>query len=286
MYQLKQLYDSLFNSDVVGISLIRPLAKPWAKTKHLHPDELQQQQQLMLQQREEVTMRMKKSGKSDGGSGGQCTYLQLACSSDKHVYVVDLEVFLDEEIDPSHKFPRLIGEIFFNPSICKLAYNWSEEARSLKTLFPALRESQYRMDNLIDLFYIWIVPNPNFKPKPQTSYSSHNLPVTTTNASKKIKAWYCGSGGEKKPPYLPTTMLQPRYRNVSGLLVRVMGKFLRRTSRLGWDAWTVRPLSVCLQTDLAMSAQCLVDLFAVLDKEGQRKEREETVEFKVQATTK
>lgn len=37
---------------------------------------------------------------------------------------------------------------------------------------------------------------------------------------------------------------------------------------------------------VAMSAQCLVDLFAVLDRDGQRKEREETVESKIQATAK
>jgi hypothetical protein len=111
------------------------------------------------------------------------------------------------------------------------------------------------MDNLIDLFYIWIAPNPNFNPNRQpssssssSSSSSHNPPATITT-NKKIKAWYCGSGRGKNP-YFPTVMSQPRYGNVSGLLMRVMGQFLRRTSKLGWDAWTVRPLPVCLQTDL------------------------------------
>lgn len=83
-------------------------------------------------------MRMKKLGEGGegGGSGGQCAYLQLACGSDKHVYVVDLEVFLDEEVDPSHKFPRLIGEIFFNPSICKLGMNPKEKYRLSLHLIP------------------------------------------------------------------------------------------------------------------------------------------------------
>ncbi|KAF9136694.1 hypothetical protein BG015_003051, partial [Linnemannia schmuckeri] len=110
MSQLQQLYDSLFTSDVVGMSLIRPLAKPWANFKN-HPEKLQQQQllqqyqQQLLQQQKQLEAKKKNNG---GGSNGGCAYLQLACSSDKRVYVIDLEVFLDEEMDPLHKFPRLI----------------------------------------------------------------------------------------------------------------------------------------------------------------------------------
>lgn len=125
MSQLQSLYDSLFNSDSIGMSLIRPLDKPWANFSH-HPEKFQQmqlsqyyQQQLLHQKKLEQEQQRMKRERGSGGDGG-CAYLQLACSSDKRVYVIDLEVFQDDKTDPLHKFPRLLGEIFFNPSICKL----------------------------------------------------------------------------------------------------------------------------------------------------------------------
>ncbi|KAH7039184.1 hypothetical protein BKA57DRAFT_509145 [Linnemannia elongata] len=268
MSQLQQLYNSLFNSDIVGMSLIRPLAKPWVNFKQ-HPEMVQhmlllQQQQQQQQQGRQQEARKAKRDDTGAGEGG-CAYLQLACSSDKRVYVIDLEVFLDKKTDPMHKFPRLLGEIFFNPSICKLAYNWKEESAYLQNLFPVLKNRQHRIDNFLDLYYIWIAssPNPNHNP-------NHN----SNSSNKKIKAWYCGG-----QPIFPTGMLQPKFKNVSSLLIKVMERFLKRSSKLGWDAWLMKPLPVCLQQDLAMSALCLLDMFAVLDRDGRRKEREETAQF-------
>lgn len=284
MSQLQGLYDSLFYSDVVGMSLIRPLAKPWANFRH-HPEKsqqmqlLQQRQQQLLHQekleREQQGAKRERGGSDDGG----CAYLQLACSSDKRVYVIDLEVFLDKETDPFRRFPRLLGEIFFNPTICKLgkttvrkneiviklslslllpvhaivfsdaslilllhfflilAYNWKEEGAYLRTLFPTLKERQHHIDNLFDLYHIWITPSPNPNPSPQ-----HPNP-----SNKKAKTWYSGD-----QPIFPTRTYQPKFKNVSSLLTRVMGQFLKRTSKLGWDAWMVKPLPVCLQQDLGM----------------------------------
>ncbi|KAG0074650.1 hypothetical protein BGZ90_010593 [Linnemannia elongata] len=236
MSQLQQLYNSLFNSDIVGMSLIRPLAKPWVNFKQ-HPEMVQhmlllQQQQQQQQERQQEARKAKRDG-TGAGEGG-CAYLQLACSSDKRVYVIDLEVFLDKKKDPMHKFPRLLGEIFFNPSICKLAYNWKEESAYLQDLFPVLKTRQHRIDNFLDLYYIWIASSPN---------PNHN----SNSSNNKIKAWYCGG-----QPIFPTRMLQPKFKNVSSLLIKVMERFLKRSSKLGWDAWLMKPLPVCLQQDLGM----------------------------------
>ncbi|KAG9061753.1 hypothetical protein KI688_006904 [Linnemannia hyalina] len=260
MSQLQQLYHSLFNSDVVGMSLIQPLAKPWANFRH-HPEKVQQmqllqqyqQQLLRRQERQQGVRNMKRGG--TGAGERECAYLQLACSSDKRVYVIDLEVFLDGETDPMHKFPQLLGEIFFNPSICKLAYNWKEESAYLRTLFPLLKDHRHHIDNLFDLYHIWIVPNPN----PQLSNQN-----SSNTSNKWITAWYCGGG----QPIFPTRMSQPKFKNVSGLLFKVVGRFLKRTSKL------------------AMSALCLLDMFAVLDGDGQRMEREETAQFMIHAAAK
>ncbi|KAG0379378.1 hypothetical protein BGX24_000641 [Mortierella sp. AD032] len=123
MSQLQQLYNSLFHSDNVGISLIQPLAKPWARLAVTLPLQKKQKQEqeanLEMKQRQRHKDR---DGVGEGGKGeGGGAFLQLACDSDKSVYVIDLEVFLDIKVDPEHKLPRLLGEIFFNPSICKLA---------------------------------------------------------------------------------------------------------------------------------------------------------------------
>ncbi|KAF9546844.1 hypothetical protein EC957_009295 [Mortierella hygrophila] len=260
------------------MSLIQPLAKPWANFRH-HPEKVQQmqllqqhQQQLLRQQGKQQGARNKKRGGTGAGER-ECAYLQLACSSDKRVYVIDLEVFLNEETDPMHKLPRLLGEIFFNPSICKLAYNWKEESAYLRTLFPLLKDRRHHIDNLLDLYHIWVVPNPNPQLPNQNSSNTSN---------KWITAWYCGGG----QPIFPTRMSQPKFKNVSGLLFKVMGRFLKRISKLGWDAWVVKPLPACLQQDLAMSALCLLDMFTVLDRDGQRMEREETAQFMIHAATK
>ncbi|KAF9899250.1 hypothetical protein EC991_009225 [Linnemannia zychae] len=60
------------------------------------------------------------SDNTSNGTGAGGVFLQLACHNDKRVYVIDLEIFLDKSVDSLHKLPRLLGEIFFNPSICKL----------------------------------------------------------------------------------------------------------------------------------------------------------------------
>ncbi|KAG0271905.1 hypothetical protein BGZ95_000222 [Linnemannia exigua] len=282
--QLQQLYDSLLHSDNVGISLIRPLVKPWARSAVAWPLQKRQSQE----QHESLKTKQKQKHKdgdgtgegAEGRQGGEWegrggAFLQLACDSDKSIYVIDLEVFLDKSVDPEHKLPRLLGEIFFNPSICKL-------------------EPQYHMDNLLDFYDIWIArdyPSSSSsittvaatalnhsapqQPLPNQHQHQPKGPITSTGVYK-VKAWCT------EKPFLPTTMIQPRFRNISGLLYRILGRFLRRTSRLGWDAWTIRPLPECLQTDLAMSAQCLLDMYAVLDKDGAKRDRDGTAEFKIQ----
>ncbi|KAF9122551.1 hypothetical protein BGW39_009659 [Mortierella sp. 14UC] len=303
--QLEQMYESLLYAGVVGMSLVRPLAKPWAREKRAQPPAQLQvhtvfkqgQEQKQTKEQQHPSLKQQKKYKDGGGvnTGGVNTdgetgaggvFLQLACQNDNHVYVIDLEVFLDRSVDPLNKLPRLLGELFFNLSICKLAYNWNEESKLLKEMFPTLRESRYHMDNLLDFYFIWIAHDLSSTTLVAQLQSDHPQPqlqnpiTTTTKTNKivagrvpdiyKIKAWCT------EKPLLPTTMSQPRFENVSGLLYRVMGKFLRRTSSLGWNAWTIRPLPV------SMSAQCLVDMFAVLDKPGARRDREETAEFKLQ----
>ncbi|KAF9919702.1 hypothetical protein FBU30_010651 [Linnemannia zychae] len=76
-------------------------------------------------------------------------------------------------------------------------------------------------------------------------------------------------------------MSQPRFQSVSALSSYALGMYLKRTSRLSWHHWKVRPLSPCLQIDHAMSAQCLIDIFVALDKPGMRRDREGTAEFKI-----
>ncbi|KAF9090338.1 hypothetical protein BGX23_006027 [Mortierella sp. AD031] len=326
--QMKELWTSLFESDVIGMSLVRPLEKPWAPYKKPSPSSSSSASSSSFADGHKYNVEDKEEkGGVSGQKGHGRAFLQLACDYDNRVYVVDLECIRGKN-DPEDKFALLLGEIFSNPQICKLAYNWSEEGALLRRMFPVLSQRRFHMDNMVDLFYVWIAMTSHNNNddhqgnmdshRPSTQYQFHHhhprqynhfhhpqhnncypknkatqtrsssestystspptatsFSTTTTPAARGVIPW------TSEMPLFPTTMLQPRHSTVSGLLYRLLGKYLKRTSALSWNNWNARPLPPCMQTDLgkSLSAQCLLDMFRALGK-ARRKDQEDTAEFK------
>ncbi|KAF9084712.1 hypothetical protein BGX23_010277 [Mortierella sp. AD031] len=194
--QLTQLACSIFQSTVVGMSLLRPLERPWAHCVEAE-SELKRQGDLVQDAagvwgfNGQSTATRQKEGDTHGGAtvvwgfknsspatrqqGGGDGYEGAECAGGEggeinarfKVAFLQLACNHDDRVyvielepflnDPDHTLPKLLSEVFSNRRICKLVYNWSNENAFLISLFSLLEHQRCPRKNIIDLHYIWFV---------------------------------------------------------------------------------------------------------------------------------
>ncbi|CAO3563883.1 unnamed protein product [Mortierella alpina] len=86
-------------------------------------------------------------------SGSATTLIQLACDYDNRVYLLDV-VALKQ--DCGERLVKILGNLFANPSVRKIAYDWRDDKTRLEMTFPALQHRCYELQNLVDLRYVWL----------------------------------------------------------------------------------------------------------------------------------
>ncbi|KAF9576105.1 Exonuclease mut-7 [Mortierella alpina] len=144
--QLPQLWNSLWHSGVVGVD------SEWRST--LDPLDLD-------------LNRMR-----GGASVSATALIQLACDFDNRVYLLDV-IALKQ--DYKERLVKILGNLFANPSVRKIAYDWQGDKTRLEITFPALKHTCYRMENLVDLRYVWL----------HYRIDNHNVPAESSTRSQR-----------------------------------------------------------------------------------------------------
>ncbi|KAG0375368.1 hypothetical protein BGX24_009213 [Mortierella sp. AD032] len=80
--------------------------------------------------------------------------IQLASDVDSMVFVVDTVAFL-EGVDRGWRLVQVLGSIFRNTKILKLAFDWDGDQDMLEGTFPEMHHQHNRLQNFVDLKFIW-----------------------------------------------------------------------------------------------------------------------------------
>ncbi|KAF9361706.1 Exonuclease mut-7 [Mortierella sp. AD094] len=240
--QLDQLRDSLFRSRVVGMD------SEWLPT---------QDQSGWFQVH---SLEMSRGGGGDGSktkaSSPRTALLQLACDYMDCVYLVDTTKF-DE--DPSSKLGILLGDMFSNPSIQKIAYNWEHDKRLLESTFPILTQKRYRLQNFVDLRFIWL----RFRDMQQTLPENTDRIDITKNSSNNNNGYANMLEAWSKVPQGPS-MRRFLYGGLSNMVQMLCGKVLDKTEQC--SNWERRPLTKSQLQYAVVDVRCLLDIHEILER--------------------
>ncbi|KAF9966617.1 Exonuclease mut-7 [Mortierella alpina] len=206
-------------------------------------------------------------------SGSATTLIQLACDFDNRVYLLDV-VALKQ--DCSERLAKILGNLFANPSVRKIAYDWGDDKARIEMTFPALQHKCYQMENLVDLRYVWLhyrycgPATPYANRSSTTSNSSNNtynnfhsvdnrtmLAEGPWRALRRVEiiAWSTLFTS-------PGLMSRCCAGGLSGMLIRLCGQRLDKT--LQCSDWEHRPLTD--QQKIYADARCLMDIHEILAK--------------------
>ncbi|KAG0013023.1 Exonuclease mut-7 [Entomortierella chlamydospora] len=182
--------------------------------------------------------------------------LQLACDYMDCVYVIDTTKF-DE--DPSNRLGILLGDMFSNPAIQKIAYNWEHDKRLLERTFPILAQKRYRLQNFIDLRFIWL----RFRDVQQTlPENMDRFDISKNNSNNEngyanpLEAW-------SKVPQGPP-MRRFLFGGLSNMVQMLCGKPLDKTEQC--SNWERRPLTKNQLHYAVVDARCLLDIHEILER--------------------
>ncbi|KAF9430954.1 Exonuclease mut-7 [Entomortierella beljakovae] len=204
--------------------------------------------------------------------------LQLSCNSDSTVYIVDTIAFLHQtrESEASEeKFIQVIGGLFNNPKILKIAYDWDGDMDLLETTYPELAVENYRLRNFMDLNSeesenevnspkssespITTLPSPPLSVGPKSSPTlsalslSPTLPPVTTLAS--------GTNPKRTAsPNLSKLRIIPG--GLSGMLSYICKYKLDKTQQC--SNWEQRPLIPEQLVYAAVDAWCLQEIYSAI----------------------
>ncbi|KAF9551021.1 Exonuclease mut-7 [Mortierella hygrophila] len=188
--------------------------------------------------------------------------IQLASDVDEMVFVVDVIAFL-EGVDGGRRLVQVLGSIFRNPKILKLAFDWDGDQDMLEGTFSELHQQHNRLQNFVDLKFLWfnIRDSNNNNSADQSNSRSHNsatarghgrnAPVSMTGM---LEAW------SSLAPSLPGMYSIPG--GLSGLLARLCGHKLDKSEQC--SQWEQRPLTTSQLTYAASDAKCLLEIYAAL----------------------
>ncbi|KAF9947719.1 Exonuclease mut-7 [Mortierella alpina] len=185
--------------------------------------------------------------------GQRTAVLQLACDYQSTVFIVDTIAFL-EGPDQGSRLVEVLCELFCNMSTIKLAFDWDGDQDLLEATFPALYGPQNRLQNFIDLKFIWIK---------NRDHMSHGAQSPTNDKSPAAS-----STEPESWSFIPAVQgMQLTPGGLSGLLNRICGVKLDKTQQC--SNWEQRPLTEkqCEYAGNAHTSQHRKDFFeAILRK--------------------
>ncbi|KAF9081892.1 Exonuclease mut-7 [Mortierella sp. AD031] len=194
--------------------------------------------------------------------------IQLASDVDSMVFLVDAVAFL-EGPDGGKRLVQVLGSMFHNPKIRKLAFDWDGDQELLETTFPEMQQSQNRLQNFMDLKYLWF----KIRVNGEESNSDNNSSSHNNNGSKggpggrngngnansalmagRLESWSSLTPNMKEMVYIPG--------GLSGLLARICGHKLDKSEQC--SQWEQRPLTKSQLNYAAADAKCLLEIYAAL----------------------
>ncbi|KAF9186922.1 Exonuclease mut-7 [Haplosporangium sp. Z 11] len=191
----------------------------------------------------------------DISKGHRTAILQLACHVNLTVYLVDTIAFLEDTYS-EERLVEILGTMFNNPDILKVAYDWDGDQELLEATFPGLYDEQYRLQNMMDMKYLWFKSRGQGRDGNET-HAGHR-PSTPLGigaaAANDLEKW-------SMVPSTPGMQVVPG--GLSGLLVKICGQKLDKSQRC--SNWEQRPLTSDQLNYAAVDALCLLDIYAVLE---------------------
>ncbi|KAG0066859.1 Exonuclease mut-7 [Linnemannia elongata] len=187
--------------------------------------------------------------------------IQLASDVDAMVFVVDVIAFL-EGVDGGQRLVQVLGSIFRNPKILKLAFDWDGDQDMLEGTFSEIQHQQNRLQNFVDLKFLWFKIRDNNSNGADKSNSKNNNSTTArghggnapTSMTGMLEAW------SSLAPSLPGMYSIPG--GLSGLLARLCGHKLDKSEQC--SQWEQRPLTISQLNYAASDARCLLEIYATL----------------------
>ncbi|CAO3569107.1 unnamed protein product [Mortierella alpina] len=180
--------------------------------------------------------------------GQRTAVLQLACDHQSTIFIVDAIAFL-EGPDHGSRLVEVLCELFCNMSTIKLAFDWDGDQELLEATFPALYGPQNRLQNFIDLKFIWIKNRDRTGDDDQAPDGGQSYPAGGT----ELESWSFIQA-------VPGMQLTPG--GLSGLLNRICGLKLDKAQQC--SNWEQRPLTDKQCEYAAADVWCILDIFATL----------------------
>ncbi|KAG0198982.1 Exonuclease mut-7 [Mortierella sp. GBA30] len=261
VYQLPEVWNSLWQSKTVGMdSEWKPDTRPF--NQNCHRVNGCRSTQLI----------------SKSSSARMTAVIQLACDSDDRIYIIDAVAL---RRDPEQRLAKILGNLFSHPAIRKIAYDWQRDKILLEKTFPLLKQSRNRLENFIDLRFIWFqfrycIPKSTDPDINGKTYShEHIIGVHTENRETdgnniddeskmnapniqlgrpipvKIEAW-------STLPQRPSCMSRYQNGGLSGMMSKLCGLRIDKTYQC--SDWENRPLSEQQVAYAAIDVRCLLDI--------------------------
>ncbi|KAF9557400.1 Exonuclease mut-7 [Mortierella alpina] len=180
--------------------------------------------------------------------GPRTAVLQLACDYQSTIFIVDTIAFL-EGPDHGSRLVEVLCELFCNMSTIKLAFDWDGDQDLLEATFPALYGPQNRLQNFIDLKFIWIKNRDRTSHEAQPAIGGQGPAAGDT----ELESW-------SFIPAIQGMQLTPG--GLSGLLNRICGVKLDKTQQC--SNWEQRPLTEKQCEYAAADVWCILDIFTIL----------------------
>ncbi|KAG0264781.1 Exonuclease mut-7 [Linnemannia exigua] len=182
--------------------------------------------------------------------------IQLSSDVDSMVFVVDAVAFL-EGVDGGRRLVQILGSIFRNIRIIKLAFDWDGDQDMLEGTFPEMHHQHNRLQNFVDLKFIW------FKIRDSSSNGvgqNNSTPMRTLGGTAPASLTGMLEAWSSLAPSMPGMYMIPG--GLSGLLARLCGHKLEKTEQC--SQWEQRPLTTSQLNYAASDAKCLLEIYAAL----------------------
>ncbi|KAG0284748.1 Exonuclease mut-7 [Linnemannia gamsii] len=186
--------------------------------------------------------------------------IQLASDIDSMVFVVDVIAFL-EGVDGGRRLVQILGSIFSNPKILKLAFDWDGDQDMLDGTFPEMHQQHNQLQNFLDLKFLWFKMRDSSNGADKSNIKTNNIAParvhggnTPVSMTGMLEAW------SSLAPSLPGMYSIPG--GLSGLLARLCGHKLDKTEQC--SLWEQRPLTSSQLNYAASDAKCLLEIYLAL----------------------
>ncbi|KAF9584565.1 Exonuclease mut-7 [Lunasporangiospora selenospora] len=217
--------------------------------------------------------------------GQRTAIVQLACDYIDTVFLVDVLAFLDnpewvhaqddsqDYLTPQKQLVHVLGSLFSDPNIRKIAYDWVGDQELLERTLPELMYEEYKLRNFMDMKTIRLEPPKEDKTIPIGSPLS-SVPSAPSSPSSIISARIQAKAKAKVKTKMEAVTLRrwttkgiPTWTpmvtgGLSGML-GVLGS-CRLNKAQQCSNWEQRPLDDAQARYAASDAMCLLKIYEVL----------------------